>query len=368
MILNIGKNKPTRVKQVQKESVITNTDTFIFASFNTYLLMIKNHFRSSSFYLGNVFIPFIVTFSVGIYFPIAYGFSWMMFLSMTFAGLTTYGTLFFTIRKSTMIKNIQMTANDTSTLYFATFWVILTSLFVTLLFIIATIAILEVSGIVNYAFFYNNINLVDPVETPMDWANYWVINYKEVWWTMIIYYWITQSFLCFSMGFLIEKVATTQKNFFIIVLVYMVGGLIFAGIFCNSLDVNSSGEIVIFDKSVVGKGETSEGRAYQLLWGEPMWWVSQLWPHYTLNQIAGNSLYVGAHHFVPLGMSSNDIISNMAETNVLSDKDLVYWNQWHSVSILESIISPEAVYYMVAPWVWCVLMITVAGILERHDR
>ncbi len=370
MILLANKNKTSKVNKAQKESVITNAETFLSASFNTYWLMIRNHFRSSSFYLGNVLIPFIVTVAAGIYFPITFGFVWMVFLSMTFAGLSTYGTLFFTIRKSTMVKNIQMTANESGTLYFATFWVIFTSLFVTLIFVLATIFILEETGLIGNAFFYNKMDLESPWLTPSDWINYWVIDFKEVWWSMIFYYWIIQTFVCFSMAFFIEKVVSTQKNFFIIVLIYIIGGLVFAGLFTNSLDVED-GQIIAFRTDV--EGEATEGRAYALLWGQPLWWVSQLWPHYSMNQMVANSMFVGAHHYVPEGSQFSDIINNIDYDSLDPEiwpmfKDAEYLNQWSSVNMIDSIKSPEAIYYMVMPWVWCVLMIFVAGMLERHDR
>ncbi|NQX83174.1 MAG: hypothetical protein HRS50_00465 [Mycoplasmataceae bacterium] len=326
------------IKQ-KNNSVLENSNlfTFFLATSNTYILMIKNHFKSSSFYLGNLLIPIMIVFSCGILFPIYYSFIWMLFISMSFSAFAAYGTLFFTIRKSTMMKNVDMTANESSTLYLATLLIMLSVTFITFVVIILTLISFDNFGFLSHQWFFNNSNNLEGIKS---------INWFNIWWDMIGYYWITQSILVFSMSFFIEQLVSTQKNFFIIVFIYMLGGLFFGGIFSPTMYIDSNGEVIILTQENLKdlSGLELQGIIPTYQQGGAMWFISQLWPHYGLNQLAFNSLE----------SATVDGVGNLSS--------------WHDIRIWEIINLNGILYYVFMPWLYIVFGILMGGILDRFKK
>lgn len=336
-------NVPPRKKGTE-ETFISNMLTFFDTSWNTFKLMSKSHFRGSSFYLGNVLIPMMISLGVLAFMTIQVGFIWIMFLSVTFAGLATYGTLFFSIRKSTMIKNIEITANETTSLYFATFFVMLVSIFLTMAVCLLSMFILDKTG---YAMTHLMFGRTDVSGDDGAMLSVFAIQWLAIQWSMIIYYGFVQTFLCFSMAFFIEQTTNTQRNFFLIVLIYIVAGIFFAGIFSGTLYVSEDGSISVIDIS--DNLEDLDGIAAipGQLKGTPMWVVSQLFPHYGLNQIAMNTITHGSYHPLSTG------------------KD---WTNWHEVNIFETTNSAWATYYIVVPWIWSAVLISIGANIERYGE
>ncbi len=325
-----------------EESLATNTATFFTAASNTFFLMMRSHFRGSTFYLGNILIPFLVVFAITAFMPMTTGLSWVMFMSLTFAGFATYGTLFFTIKKSTIMKNISMTANESASLYFATFWAMFISLFITFAFVMALIMFFAVIG-------YSMENL-----SYMKNGTTWHVDFKQIWWDMLIYYVIMQTVLCFSISFFIEKIVSTQRNYFLVVMIYIIAGIFFSGMFSPTLYIADDGSIDAVSSSM---SETVSGVSSlpPYKWGEPLWYVGQLFPHYGSNQLMWYSF---------LGGSWTENVEGILGPDGLPLERI--WNPWNEINIFTSALSSKTLYYHLMPWVWTAVLLYIAGSIQRY--
>lgn len=326
-------------EQKEKEHTLSSESiTFFQSTSNTFLLMIKTHFKGSSFYISNLLIPIIVTLGIVSFMTLTYGIIWILFLTLTFAGLSTYGTIFFTIRKSTLIKNISMTSNETGTLYFATFWLILSSITITFFVVILTCIFFDKIGLVMHQLAFNNDNPI----------GIWYTNYSAISWAMLFNYLFTQAIICFSLSFVIEQVFGTQKNFFIFSMVYVVAGIFFSGMFSSTLYISKNNvvDVVSNDTTIEDLQGIAVIKTY--MWGNTLWKVGQLFPHFGLNQMAGQSFSVGAYHYD----SAGEII----------------WNKWHYINVFTDIGTPKVLWYILSPWLWTLLLISLGSTLERYNK
>lgn len=320
-------------------SVLSNSQTFIQSTSNNFMLMAKAHFKGSSFYLGNIMIPILITVGVLAFVPVINGIIWMLFMGMTFSGLATYGTIFFTIRKSTIIKNVNLTATKTGSLYLSTFLLLGVSMFVTFLTLIITGAILDSIGFATQALQIGETADIDP-------NTYWNVSWKlmisngGLW-----YYLIEQIFLCFSLSFFVEKVVSTQKNFFLFVAIYVLAGIFFSGMFSSSLYIDSAGEVAVIDPDTLTAPDTQDVLFLEpYCWGGFNWWIGQFFPHFGANQLAIN-------------------IGQQCSQRMIDGVWVA--NPWANVSILNSATTSwQTEYYALAPWIWTLLLMFGAGMLE----
>lgn len=366
-------NKPNSGKTTFKrkndgESIISRFNTFFETTANTFMLMCKTHFKGSSFYLGNLFIPILISSGVCVFMTMTYGFIWILFLAMTFAGLTTYGTVFYVIRKSTIIKNINMTSNESSTLYLATFLLIGLSLFITFNVILGWTMMLDHVGYIPHEMeIYNNGNP----------TGIWFVNWGLVMGNASLwYYLVEQIFLCFSLSFLVEKAVNSQKDFFMFVFIYIVAGIFFSGMFSNTLYITESGQIDIVTDSVQLQHQeaiaSGDPNAYDPLngiavldpymWGNPLWWVGQFFPHFGANQMVANITQASAYHEITTIITSPD-------GEILDTTTEIVKNQWSKIdNFLTQSDSWRVRYYELMPWIWTIGLITIASILERYNK
>ncbi|BDU67505.1 MAG: hypothetical protein TYPL_1580 [Candidatus Tyloplasma litorale] len=325
--------------QVKNENFLSNSQTFLDSLSNVYFLLLKNHFKSSSFYLGNLLIPIIIVLSLSVMLPITYGFTWIIFITMTFSAFAGYGTLFFTIRKSTMIKNVDMTVNQSSSLYIGTLIVMLTITLITFLVVFFSIIFFDLTNILLHQFVYE-------VDDP---TTYRYIKWLKIDWSMITYYWFTQTILVFAISFFIEKIFSTQKNYFIFALIYLLGGIFFSGIFSSTLYINENNDLMALDYDTFDNLNNFERQGYVsvYLWGQPLWWASQLWPHYGLNQLISHSIDAASYTID----SSNTIIHS----------------KWWEYNIFQN-LSKNSLYYLIIPWIWIFIFLFISSILERYKK
>ncbi len=338
-----------------EQSILTKASTFFGATGNTFSLMAKAHFRGSSFYLGNVLIPILICSGVSAFMPAVNGFIWVLFLGMTFSGMATYGTVFFTIRKSTIIKNINMTANETGSLYFATFMLLGLSLFVTFNMILGWSMFLDVTGFSMY-----EMEIINGGNPEGIWFVDWglVIHNGGTW-----YYWIEQIFLCFSISFFVEKSVSTQKNFFIFVLIYILAGIFFSGIFATTIYVDENGMIEVINDDTTMEELNGVAALTPYIWGHFSWTIGQFFPHFGANQMAQNIVQASSFHYA----YDADIFN--ATGDVVWDVNNVIWNSWHEVDgLLSSTTSWQVRYYEIMPWVWVILFIFAAAMMERYKK
>ncbi len=351
-------NKPvTKTRgNVQEETFITNASTFISASSHTFGLMARAHFKGSSFYLGNVLIPILVATGVGAFMPMAYGFIWVLFIAITFSGLSTYGTVFFTIRKSTIIKNINMTANETGSLYFSTFLLLGVSMFATMLVIIEYTMFLDLIGYSMYSLSYYS---GDP-------SKLWYVSWPDVFLSGgLWYYWIEQIFLCFSLSFFVEKVVSTQKNFFIFALIYIVAGIFFSGMISNTLYINSDGMVDVVHTGNEENLSYDVVMAYQ--WGQPLWIIGQFFPHFGANQLVANVSQQASWHYGWINTDgTKNVFDNTKEIQQFTNEKI--YSPWKNISILDSLSNIETEYYAFMPWIWAIVLTWGAGTLERFNK
>ncbi len=359
---NVSKlNKAENIKsneQVQ-ESVITNAVTFFQATSNNFALMAKAHFRGSSFFLGNLLIPIMITFGFCSLMTIQVGITWILFFSMTFSGLSTYGTVFFSIRKSSIMKNINLTSTETATLYCSTFMLIGISLSVTLFVAYFSAIIYDAIGVTPHEFgFYNHGNP----------AGIWYIDWKlfiiqpSVW-----YYWIEQIILCFSLSFFVEKVVSTQKNFFIFAVTYMLAGVFFSGIMSTSIYVGEDGIVRIITDDTTMEELNGVAPMHPYLWGNGGWWMSQFFPHYGANQFVSVSAQAASWHYDFMVDPTTGEYMVGADGNPIYLDTIVY-NRWYNLNMFQSMGSRELEYYAIAPWAWSALLIWMSAMIERFDK
>lgn len=347
--INISANLITETVKENKDK--NSLLTFVGIASNSYFLMMKNHFKSSSFWISCLLIPIIAVFTLSLYFPISYSFIWMLYLGLGYASLTTFGSLFFTIKKSTMIKNVDLTINETSSLYFSSLLAMFTSAIIALAVIMITLFTLDSVGIASHQFSFNTA-----VEGIL------FIDYLNIWWGMIIYYLFAQTLLCFAIAFLFEQVMENQKTYYIAVYIYMLGGMFFGGIISSTLNVlydendNFIG-ITIWTQDSIEQSFTENGYvSVQGIMptqqkGGVMWFISQFWPHYGLNQVAYNSLAAGAYH----GTAANP--------------NAEIYTQWANINMWDAMSSEWLLYYTILPWIWFVFLLTTASFLARwKDR
>lgn len=270
---------------------------FSKSTIKTYLLMMSKHFTSLSFYMGNIFIPLLVVLALGNLFPIWYSFIWTLFIGTTFAGMSAYGTLFFIIKNSTIKKNFDMTATESSALYFGTFLMLLTVMTITITVVLFSVFIFDSLNILSH-FFFSAPPEVKEVNYTIDWG--------KVDWLMINHYLWSTTFIIFVLCFFLEQILTTQKNFFIAAFIYLFGGLFFSGLWSPSLYVSTGvlhdeGTLHIIHKSVVNEigvnPEYDNIISYitmpSYMAGAFPWCVSMFVPHFGLNQTAFYSLAKG---------------------------------------------------------------------------
>ncbi len=320
-----------------EEGFLTHFQTFFNSTSNNFILMIWAHFRGSSFYLGNVFIPMMITFGVATFMPIVTGFTWILFISLTFTGLATYGTVFFTIRKSTIVKNINLTTTETAPLYFATFMLLGVSLFITINVIIGFAFILDRVGYLMEDFIIYEEGVV--------WNVSWIRVYTH---PVLWYYWLEQMLLCFSLSFFAEKIVTTQKNFFMFVFTYLLAGIFFSGIMSAGLYVDADDKVEIITESTTMEELDGIMAVPTYMWGNSLWKIGQLFPHFGANQIV-----------TP--------ITSAASTSVDDLGNIVY-NRWYNINILRSLGSVKAKYYAFMPWIWVIILLYVSAMLERYNK
>ncbi len=321
-----------------EEGFVTHFATFINSAANNFALMAWAHFRGSSFYLGNVLIPMIVSLGVAAFMYMTFGLVWVLFITLTFTGLATYGTVFFSIRKSSLIKNINLTTTETGPLYFATFILLGVSLFMTINIIILWLFILD-----EFGFLMQTLTIGGPNQIP--WEISWIKVYTS---NMLWFYLVEQVFLCFSISFFIEKVVETQKNFFMVVFAYILAGIFFSGIMSNGLYINESGTIsVVNENTTIGELDGINA-VPQYMWGTSLWTIGQLFPHYGANQLVA-----------PVAQS--------ASTWVNGD-GIIEYNRWYNISILKSIDSWDVRYYAIMPWAWSIALVYVSSMLERYNK
>lgn len=311
---------------------------FVYATYNNFILMTKVHFRGSSFYLGNILIPILITIGVMTFIPIHHSIIWMLFMGLTFSGLSTYGTVFFAVRKSTLINNVSLTRDKMSSLYFSTFLLMGVVLVITFFVLMSSGLFLDV---INYASqtirFGNIINPPKELLWHLDWGK--LILDAGIW-----YYLVEQIFICFALSFFIEKIVTTQKNFFIFLMIYITGGIFFSGIFSSSLYLNESNQLMIMDHNEMQNiPDVFFLRPY--CWGGYSWWLGQLFPHFGANQLAINISRQCSYRVDAIGV--------------------VEWSRWSDTSILlSSLNNIRTTYYLFLPWVWTLLLISAATMIE----
>ncbi len=328
--------------------------TFLHSTSNTFLLMVKCHFKGSSFYLGNILIPILIVTGVSAFMPMINGLMWVMFLGMTFSGLATYGTIFFTIRKSTIVKNIDLTSTQSASIYLSIFVLIGLSLFITFNIILGWSMLLDIEEI---SFAMHSMQVVDESD-PANWESVWYLD-----WGLIMgsgglwYYMIEQIFLCFSLSFFVEKIVNTQKNFFIFVFIYILAGIFFSGMFSSTMYIDKAGEVGVIDIS--DPSYTEELQGVMILepytWGQPLWWIGQFFPHFGANQLAINIGQQAAHH-------------NPDMYDTLPDGWYMY-NRWADVSILNAAsANSKTLYYALAPWGWVLGLLVSSGLMETYKK
>ncbi len=331
-----------------------DAQTLLQSTSNTFLLMAKSHFNGSSFYLGNIFIPILVVTGVSAFMPMINGLMWVMFIGMTFSGLATYGTIFFTIRKSTIVKNINLTSTQTASIYLSMFILIGLSLFITFNVILVWAMLMDIEEI---SFAMHSLQVIDESD-PANWESVWYLD-----WGLIMgsgglwYYMVEQIFLCFSLSFFVEKIVSTQKNFFIFIFVYILAGIFFSGMFSSTLYIDQNNNIGVIDISDESYVEDLQGVMIlePYTWGEPLWWVGQFFPHFGANQLAINIGQQAAHH-------------NPYQYETLPDG----WyelNRWSEVSILRAAsANSKTLYYALAPWGWVAALLISSGLMEAYKK
>lgn len=277
-------------KQVNEDN---NFMQFAKSTSQTYKLMMKNHFRSSSFYLGNILIPIMLVITLGNLFPINYSFIWMIFIGSTFAAFAAYGTLLFIIKKSTIKKNFDMTATESSSLYAGMFLIMSAIVFITLVIILVAIMAFDALGLISHDFFFVDKNAPEYHEKHINWL-------KIDWITLLFYFAIT-TVSSFSISFFFEQVLNTQKNFFIAAFVYLLGGLFFTGLWSGTIYITNEGlaSIITVDNAV-DENWFAETNYVNPAWVQPAymagsvpWIISQVFPHYGINQISYNIINSG---------------------------------------------------------------------------
>lgn len=336
------------LEKKEEESLGTNIATFSHQFWNTFSLMMRSHFSGSSFYLANVIIPIIITLSLGIVFPLYWDFSYFMYLSTLFAAFAAYGTLFFQIKKSTMIKNIELTATETTSLYFATFFVVLFVTFIAMAVVFVTIFIFDGIGILRHVWTASDVSFVDtinPLRRKIDWS--------EIWWSMVIYYWVMSTLVTFSMSFFFEQLVSTQTRYYILVFIYMTWTMFNGGTIGSTLfyDVDEQQLVYItrenFDTYWNGDLVYVIGNAVPFMTLEPMWYLQQLTPHYGLNQFAFNTFNAGSYYIDSDGVQQ--------------------WTIWHDLNMFD-LAHWHVLYYVLFPPVWSFTFFFVGGMIERYSK
>ncbi len=298
--------------------------------------------------------------------PIIIGGIWILFLSLTFAGLSTYGTLFFSMRKSTIIKNISITSNQTSTLYFATFWMIFISIFTTITIVILTLITFDSIGIMKHWMDITNGTIIDSTtgEEIVNPVGIWYTDYSEICWGMLLHYALLQTFLCFSISFFAEQVVSTQRNFFIFAMIYIVAGIFFSGIFCQTIYIDEFGLVDVIEEGMTTQELGGVTGLSPYLWGNFSWLIGQFFPHFGINQLSASIFAAGSWHYEiinPVYDSSGKLI----EATLGED---IVWNNWHDVTVLGSLDSIRIKYYAFMPWIWSLILIYFGSMLERYNK
>ncbi len=317
----------------------SNFEQYAKSTVKTFLLMNKNHFRSSSFWLGNLLIPIMVVLTAGNLFPIYYSYIWIVFISLTFAGLASYGTLLYVIRKSTIKKNFDMTATESSALYSGMMMVMVEVMVITMTVVILSIFTFDSLGILSHHWSFEK----DPVDN-------WIV-WKEIDWLMVNHYMLMSAVTVFAIAFFFEQTLKTQKNFFIASFVYILYGMFFSGIMTNTIFImpdGTAGVLQTGDWDSLGEGDFSNvnpnGIIGAYLVGGIPWFLGIIMPHYGLNQLASNTINQAMYN-------ADGIINGY----ITSPTFFAYFGD-HGVK-----------WYWIWPLIQIWIMFLVGGMLARYD-
>lgn len=117
-----------------------------------------------------------------------------------------------------------------------------------------------------------------------------------------------------------------------------------------TISVDSEGVIKIYTQADIDAMDPfeSQGIMPALQKGGVLWYLSQLWPHYGLNQIAFQSLEASSTYFNIDGVEFNSL--------------------WKNINILNMTKTPGVLYYIMMPWAYVLIGIWLGGILDRFKR
>jgi len=314
-------------------------EVFVNSTSNLFSLFIKNYLKSSAFFINNILVPLIITFGVILFLPICEGFIWIISLTLLFTSFVTYGVLYFNFRNSNAYKNLELTNVTTASIYVSIFLILLMATFLTLFvdFLFVEVSILG--------------NIISDMSNSSKAADTtFKYNILETQWSLLVYYWINMSILTFSISMVIQEISQSQKVFFLVVFVFILSSLTFAGSFSPTIYVDSNGNFEIMDMKKLNELSSSEQFGYvrPYVWGGKGWYLSQIFPTYGINQIT----------FGVFNSAVTTYVDGIAQSNQWQNKnvfDLIFYSHNHRI-----------IYYIVSPWIWTFFSFWLGGSLNTR--
>lgn len=332
-------------KNIETKNV-NKVKVFFDSASNLFFLFIKSYFKSSAFFIINIFIPFVLVFSIVIAFPIAYGFSWIIFITLSFSSFASYGILYFNFRNSNAYKNLELTNVTVASIYFSILTVIFLIVFITFLFDLFFLQICISAHMVANLWGFQPANSLS-----------FSYDISKMAWSTLFYYLINIILLTFSMSFVIQEIAQSQKGFFLIVFIFVISGLFFGGTFSPTIYIDGKDgnkfkvmDVDTFDNVPVDEQIGVYVRSY--IWGGRGWEISQIFPTYGINQIM----------FGSFNSSITTFKDGVAQDNLWSS------NGNNLVDMLSNSGDEKILYYTVMPWLWTFFDFWLGGFLSTRKN
>lgn len=311
--------------------------TYIESTALLFKFFIKNYLFSMKIIWLSLIIPFFCIISFLVFTTIGFGFTFAFFISLNTTAFISYGGSALSIKETTIYKNIDLTKNSLATFYLALLLKTLLATFITCFSFMALFIILDKLSVTSHAFFYNqSITQGTSVLNPN-------INWSQIWWDVIIYYWFSSTILSFSLGFFFSQITKSKKTFYVIVFTYLVIGFVCGGVFSSTVYIQENGLVNIIDS-----GDQSSIGIPVYYWGTFLWTIGQFFPHFGLNQLIFHAIDSGEYW-----ISNGD----------------TFFNPWNDINIFNAREISEGfylIYYFLTPWLFVFGSLTIGGIISNH--
>lgn len=277
-----------------------NKKTFIKRVVFTVLFFLKRYF--SDFYWWVPFaLAIVLLIGIAVIIPMQFAFA-IIFQSILFVStMIVYGIIYYSLKKSSLMKNFSLTATSKTTIYLSLFITIGIIQFFNIILTLSVYLILGMNGwIFQPEWFFNFVGENQTTTLPL--------YLSDVWWTVVFYYFVLIIIISFAISYFFQNLTFNSKTYYIICLSLLFYFLFFGGLisYRANIIVNSDNQIALNTK--IGSNS--------------IWFLvlKLLNPFYELNCFAFSSFIVATQSYQTF------VIFNVHDLHPWAISNDLYWN------------------------------------------